>query len=317
MGEGRNIAILAGGFSSEREISLQSGEAVERGLAKMGYRTALVDVRSPEIPELTLPFDAVFVALHGKFGEDGTLQDMLEAAHMPYTGCSPQASRLAMDKLLSKEAFLARHVPTPPYLAVHKSDDPVSLQSRADAVGWPLVVKPPAEGSSVGVTIARDAAELAAGLDIVFKNSDVALVERYVKGRELTVGILGCAALPIVEVQPAREFYDYAAKYLNSGTQYVANVDLPNHLKDRVQMAAIEAFKALGCRDMARVDTILDDKGHVYVLEVNTIPGFTEKSLLPKAAASAGISFEALCDRIIKFALARASAVHSTSGNSV
>jgi len=317
MGEGRSIAILAGGFSSEREVSLKSGEAVEQGLAKAGYRTTLVDVRSPEIPELSLSFDAVFIALHGKFGEDGTLQEMLEGMHIPYTGCGPQASRLAMDKLLSKEAFFARHVPTAPFMAVHKSDEPDTVLSRASALGWPLVVKPPAEGSSVGVTIARDAGEFAAGLDMAFKTSDVALVEKYIKGRELTVGILGCAALPIVEVQPAREFYDYTAKYQSSGTQYMTDVDLPNQLKDRIQMAALEAFKALGCRDVARVDLILDDKGHVYVLEVNTIPGFTEKSLLPKAAAVAGISFEALCDRIIKFALARAAAVHSTSGNSI
>jgi len=317
MGEGRNIAILAGGFSSEREVSLKSGEAVERGLAKAGYRTTLVDVRSPEIPELSLPFDAVFIALHGKFGEDGALQEMLESMHVPYTGCGPQASRLAMDKLLSKEAFLARHVPAAPFMAVHKSDEPDPILSRASALGWPLVVKPPAEGSSVGVTIARDAAEFAAGLDMVFRNSNVALVEKYIKGRELTVGILGCAALPIVEVQPAREFYDYTAKYQNGGTQYLTNVEFSNQLKDRIQMAALEAFKSLGCRDMARVDLMLDEKGHVYVLEVNTIPGFTEKSLLPKAAEAAGIAFEALCDRIIKFALARASAVHSTSGNSI
>jgi D-alanine-D-alanine ligase len=317
MGEGRNIAILAGGFSSEREVSLKSGEAVERGLAKAGYHTTLVDVRGPEIPELALPFDAAFIALHGKFGEDGTLQEMLDAAHLPYTGCGPQASRLAMDKILSKEAFQAHHVSTAPYLVVHKADEPDVVLARATALGWPLVVKPPAEGSSVGVTIARDPAEFAGGVDLVFKNSDVALVEKYIKGRELTVGILGCAALPIVEVVPAREFYDYTAKYESNGTQYVTEVDLPSQLKDRAQIAALEAFKALGCRDMARVDLILDEKGHVYVLEVNTIPGFTEKSLLPKAAATAGISFEALCDRIIRFALSRASAVHSTSGNSV
>jgi D-alanine-D-alanine ligase len=316
MGDARNIAILAGGFSSEREISLKSGQAIERGLAKAGYRATLVDVTGPEIPELSLPFDAIFIALHGKFGEDGTVQEMLEAAHLPYTGSGPQASRLAMDKLLSKEVFLARHVPTPPYIAAHKSDHPETVTSRADALGWPLVIKPPAEGSSVGITIARDAGEMAAGIDAVFAKSDVALVEKYIKGRELTVGILGCAALPIVEVQPAREFYDYPAKYENSGTQYVPNVELPHQLRERVQASALEAFKALGCRDVARVDLILDDKGHVYVLEVNTIPGFTEKSLLPKAAASAGISFYALCEQIVKFALARSSAVHSTSGNS-
>lgn len=236
---------------------------------------------------------------------------MLESAHLPYTGCGPQASRLAMDKLLSKEAFLARHVPTPAYFVAHKNDDPAETEAHAAALGWPVVVKPPAEGSSVGVTIAADEEKLRAGLAKAFALSDTALVEKYIKGRELTVGILGCAALPIVEVVPATGSYDYDAKYLRNDTQYITEVDLPAQTRERVQEIAIEAFKALGCRDMARVDLILDEKGHACVLEVNTIPGFTEKSLLPKAALAYGIPFEALCDRIIKFALTRGAAVHT------
>ncbi len=316
MGDGFSIAVLAGGFSSEREVSLKSGEAVERGLARAGYRATLVDVRSPDVPELSLPFDAFFIALHGKFGEDGTLQEMLESANLPYTGCGPEASRLAMDKPLSKECFIRNRVPTPPFFLFRKDDDPGALKSQGDRMGWPLVVKPPAEGSSVGVTIANDLSELEEGLQAVFARSDRALVEKYVKGRELNVGILGCAALPIVEVRPARGFYDYTAKYEDSGTEYLVNPELPDRLRGRVQAAGLAAFKAVGCRDFSRVDTILDERGRVHVLEVNTIPGFTEKSLLPKAARAAGISFEALCDRIVRFALARASAVHSTSENS-
>ncbi len=316
MGDGRSIAILAGGFSSERDVSLKSGEAVERGLRQAGWRTTLVDVRGPDIPEMSLPFDAFFIALHGKFGEDGALQEMLESAHLPYTGCGPEASRLAMDKLLSKEAFIRSRIPTPQYFIVRRDDESASVKSRADRTGWPLVVKPPAEGSSVGVTMANDMGELDAGLHAVFAASDVALVEKRIRGREMNVGILGCAALPIVEVRPGREFYDYAAKYEDAGTRYLSNPELPDRLRDRVQSAGLAAFKALGCRDFGRVDIILDDRGRAYVLEVNTIPGFTEKSLLPKAASAAGISFDALCDRIVRFALDRAAAVQSTSGSS-
>lgn len=316
MGEGPSIAILAGGFSSERDVSLKSGKAVERGLTRAGYRTAFVDVRSPEIPELALPFDAFFIALHGRFGEDGALQQILEDAHLPYPGCGPEASRLAMDKLLSKEAFIRCRVPTAPYKVASKDDDVADVKSSADELGWPVVVKPPAEGSSVGVTVAHDLKQLEDGLRDVFRYSDRALIEKHISGRELNVGVLGCAALPIIEVRPARPFYDYAAKYQDTGTEYVANPELPEHARDRVQMAGLAAFKALGCRDFSRVDIMLDEKGHPFVLEVNTIPGFTEKSLLPKAAAAAGISFEALCDRIVRFALERASAVHGVSENS-
>lgn len=316
MGEGPSIAILAGGFSSEREISLKSGEAIERGLAQAGYRANIIDVRSPEIPELALPFDAFFIALHGRFGEDGTLQQIMEDAHLAYTGCGPEASRLAMDKLLSKEAFIRNRVPTAPFKAASKDDNAADVKSFADELGWPVVVKPQAEGSSVGVAIAHDPGQLDESLKNVFQYSDRALIEKHVKGRELNVGVLGCAALPIIEVRPARPFYDYAAKYQDTGTEYVANPDLPEYARDRVQMAGLAAFKALGCRDFSRVDIMLDEKGHAFVLEVNTIPGFTEKSLLPKAAAAAGISFEALCDRIIRFALERASAGAGVSGNS-
>jgi D-alanine-D-alanine ligase len=297
------IAVLAGGTSTEREVSLSSGKAIADALSKMGYPVQFVDVTSQDIPELSQPFDVFFIALHGGFGEDGTLQKIMEERGLVYTGCGAEASRICIDKVAAKQAFIDAHVQTPPYVLVGKELADEELRLAAGVLGMPLVVKPCREGSSVGVSIARDEASFCEGVRKAGKYSEEVLVEKFIEGKELHVAILGCAALPLIEVRPAREFYDYEAKYLkDSGTQYVSDVDLPPMVYDRVQ-------EAVGCRDFARVDVILPQHGKPYVLEVNTIPGFTEKSLLPMAAAAAGIAFPILCEKIVEYALRRAPAM--------
>ncbi|MFH1549494.1 MAG: D-alanine--D-alanine ligase [Planctomycetota bacterium] len=300
------VAVLAGGVSSEREVSLRSGKAVVSALKMMGYPVELVDVTSCDISELDRPFDVFFIALHGGFGEDGSLQKIMEERGLIYTGCDAASSEHCMDKVAAKQAFASVHLNTPPYVLIQGNASNGEIRSAARDISLPAVVKPRSEGSSVGVTIARNAESLRKGIKEAQRYCDTVLVEQYIDGRELHVAVLGCAALPIVEVLPSREFYDYEAKYGDSGTQYSTSVDLPHMVYDRVQDAGLSAFKALGCRDFARVDVMLSKNNRPFVLEVNTIPGFTEKSLLPMAAAAAGIAFPVLCDKIVQYALRRA-----------
>lgn len=292
------VAVLLGGFSSEREVSLRSGKAVADALASAGFPTTRIDVTSERLEGLDADaVDVAFLALHGRFGEDGGVQAALEARGLVYTGSGVEASRVAMDKVASKERFRAAGVPTADWAVISA---PVS--KLALPLPLPVVVKPRAEGSSVGVSIVRAEGDYAAAVAKAVKLGGEALVERFVPGREMTVGILGERRLPVIELRPVREFFDFEAKYQDTRTGYI--VDPPLALEERraVQEAAWAAHEALGCRGMSRVDVILGPQGPV-VLEVNTIPGLTERSLLPKAAGAAGMDFAALCAEILRLAI--------------
>ena len=300
------VAVLKGGTSSERDVSLKSGAAVERGLRDAGYDVISIDVKDDEVAELDeQPVDVAFIALHGSFGEDGGAQALLESKGIAHVGLGIAASELAMDKVASKDVFLSHGIPTAPYVVIPR-DEPWDRHVRwFDKVGFPLVVKPPREGSSVGATIVKQPGDLEHALDVCYRFDHEALVEKFVRGRELTVGLLADEALPIVEIKTGREFYDYDAKYRAPDTEYIVEPDLGPEHSIEVKTTALKAFWALGCEGFSRVDLILGHDGVPYVLEINTIPGFTERSLLPKSAARAGMSFPDLCSRITRLALVK------------
>jgi D-alanine-D-alanine ligase len=298
------VAVLMGGFGGEREVSLKSGRAVLGGLRDAGHEAIPYDVTDPSLPGLEdlLP-EVAFVALHGSFGEDGGVQQALEEMGIPYTGSGPEASRLGMDKLASKRLFVRHSVPTADYFVVAQADDLRTVAGNADAFGYPFVCKPACSGSSLGISIVRAPGQLEAALAAARACGETVLVERYIRGREFTAGVLDGEPLPLVELTVGREFFDYEAKYHDESTRYIIPVALLHTLYRRATDAALRAYHALGCRHMARVDMLYGFDGGLYVLEANTIPGFTPRSLLPMAAAEAGIPFAQLCDRVIRAAV--------------
>lgn len=292
-----DITVLAGGPGGEREVSLHSGRAVAQALCRLGHHVTNCDIAPNELSALGRPADFVFIALHGEFGEDGTVQAELDARGVRYSGSGAAASRLAMDKVEAKRAFLRSHIPTPEFLVV----DRVNRAELAAKCYVPAVVKPVSSGSSVDITIARTPQQLQSAVEAVVNRYGRALVERYVAGCELTVGILGDRALPVCEIRTKREFYDYQAKYVDNDTEYLFDLDLPVELLQEVQELSLVAHQALGCEVFSRVDWMVDRQTlRPYVLEVNTIPGFTDHSLVPKAAARVGMPFDDLCRRIIE-----------------
>ena len=301
-----DIAVLFGGASSERAVSLRSGGAVARALERRGHRVQSVDVVGETGDELDrMRCDAAFIAMHGRFGEDGGLQKILEARGIPYTGSGPAASRAAMDKIESKRIFAARGICTPPHRVIGRGDSVDLLEQCARSLGFPVVLKPRAEGSSVGVTVHRDKGTLLDGAAEAFRHGPMALMEKFIAGREMTVGILDRCALPIVEVRPAGEFFSTDAKYRDERTEYVVAPDLDPRDAQRIQQVALAAHEALGCEGVSRVDLIWTPFHTAYVLEANTIPGMTERSLLPKAASAAGIEYGELCEKLVQLAFQR------------
>jgi D-alanine-D-alanine ligase len=295
-----SIVVLLGGWSAEREISLAGGRNVIRALRSRGHDVRELD--PAEIDFLSYPWagvDAAFIALHGSFGEDGTVQTLLDSLGVPFTGSGSEASRLAMNKTAAKQRFESHGLPTPDYRAVHVQDGIDSGSAAAGAVGYPLVVKPNTQGSSIGVTIVERPDCLAAALELAFRYDPIALVERFVPGRELTVAVLERRALPALEIQPARSFFDFEAKYADAATQYSFESDLPQAVFEQVELLAVRAVDVLGCTGVARVDLRLDYDQRPWLLEVNTIPGLTEHSLVPKAAGRAGISIGELCEQLV------------------
>ena len=294
-----------GGASAEREVSLMSGREVAGALRRAGFHVDEVDLAPADVDRLARRrFDVAFIALHGTFGEDGALQQRLDDLGILYVGSGARASRDAMDKVTSKQAFVASGIPTPPWHVV-PAGDAAAAQAAYDRLGPETVVKPIDEGSSIAVTLADTREAYARGLADVFAIRDRAMVEPWVRGRELTIGVLGTEGLPVVEIVPHQPFYNYEAKYFDDATEYVVNPELPPGVEPTVRRLAVEAHCTLGCRDFSRVDAILDARGDVHVLEVNTIPGFTTHSLLPKSASGAGIDFPSLCRYIVELALAR------------
>jgi len=295
------IGVLAGGPSSEREISLKSGKAVLNALTKSGFTAVFLDVNEKNFASAVADagIDLAFIALHGRFGEDGTVQRMLEEIGLPYTGSGPEASRLAMDKILSKEAFAGAGLNVAGHAIVTDKSRISDIEDRV-----PCVVKPRYEGSSVGLSVVhtRDALKKSVLKARAF-GEDV-IVEDFIPGRELTVGVLDGAALPVVEIVPAEGVYDYAAKYNSSDTKYVCPANVAEDEYQRAQEAALAAHGTLGCRGFSRVDMRLTEAGDVFMLEVNTIPGLTERSLLPMAAKTAGLDFPGLCVKMLRSAVA-------------
>lgn len=299
--EGLRVAVLMGGVSAEREVSLRSGEAVAAALERCGARVSRVDVRGREI-ELPEEADVVFVALHGTFGEDGTVQRWLEERGLPYTFSDAEASARAFDKVRSKQAFLAHEVATPRFvvLSARSPDGGATV-----CLHWPVVVKPARQGSSVGVVRVERREDLAAACAEAGRYDEWLLVEEWIAGRELTVAVLEGRALPVIEIRPRTGWFDYRAKYEKGQTEYLVPAPLDEEVRRRAEALAVEAQSCLGCRDLVRVDMMLDKEGRLFVLEVNTIPGFTETSLVPKAARAAGWSFERLCMRLVELAAQR------------
>lgn len=300
------IAVLLGGFSAEREISIKSGNAVAQALTKLGYPVTVIDVNDKTVKELDhKSVDIAFIALHGEFGEDGGIQRLLEKRGIPYTGSGPEASYRAMDKFTTKELFAQNNIPTAPYRTIHQSTALPQIQTLIKEIGdFPVVVKPRAQGSSVGVSIVSDQSALVSALTQAFNYGDDVLLEKYIKGREITVGILGEAPLPLIELRPKQPFYDYTAKYRDPETEYIVNPDLPPKTVRDIQSLGLKAHQVLGCAGFSRVDMIYSANDGPFVLEVNSIPGMTERSLVPKAAQAAGIDFPHLCERIIELAIA-------------
>jgi D-alanine-D-alanine ligase len=290
------VTLLMGGPGKERDVSLRSGAAVAKALHAAGARVEEIDVTTPEI---TLPasVDLAFNIIHGTFGEDGQLQSILHEKGIPYTGEGIEGSRTAFDKILSKEAFDRAGVPTSKWEKIRKG--------QAPSLPLPYVVKAPRQGSSVGVHIIRDAAALPAALDDCFQYGDEVLVESFFEGRELTVGIIGGEALPVVEIVPRDGFYDYDHKYTSGASEYFVPAPLTDAESSSVQATARAAHRALGLEVYSRVDILLAPDGSMSVLEINTIPGMTELSLLPKAAAVAGLDFPSLCEEIAGLSLAK------------
>jgi len=299
------VSVLMGGCSRERKVSLASGRAVAKALAGRGHEVRPADVRPGAVTaDLLRGADVVFLALHGQWGEDGGIQTELEALGACYTGSGPEASRLAMDKVAAKTRFSDAGIPTPAFRVVWQ-DDTAMLRQAMELLGPALVVKPVADGSSIDIGMAGTWAGLRRAARKVWKRGEPALVERCIVGREFTVGILGTQVLPIVEIRTPGGWYNYHFKYRSNRTQYLFGHGLPPKVEARMVEVALAAHNALGCRDLSRVDVMLPEEGEPQVIEVNTIPGFTSHSLVPKAAARLGLTFGELCETIAMLALDR------------
>ncbi len=296
------ITVLAGGPSAEREISLQSGRAVAAALESLGHTVFVEDIDPQHLSALERDVECVFIALHGAFGEDGQIQEILEQRGIPYCGSAPAACALAMDKVRAKQRYESLAIPTPRY--------EVATQQTFQRVmaGWrpPLVAKPVKEGSSLACHLVRSDAQIRPAVESVIDQYGQCLIEAYIAGKEITVGILGDQALPPIEIRTRRDFYDYDAKYVDEDTEYAFEIDLPPDLLDRVGRLSLDAHRGLGCRDFSRADWRVDpSRSEAHLLEVNVIPGFTTHSLLPKTAERAGLTLPMMCQTIIERAMHR------------
>jgi len=294
------VAVLLGGKSAEREVSLKSGGMVLNALRSRGVDALPFDPAERGLDALIGErFERAFIALHGRFGEDGTVQGVLEWLGIPYTGSGVLASALAMDKLRAKLLWHAEGLPTPPYAVLTKDSD---LRTVARKLGVPLMVKPASEGSSIGMSKVRSAARLDEAYALAVNYDRVVIAEKFIDGTELTAGILGDQVLPLIKIETPRDFYDYEAKYIADDTRYIVPCGLSAARERDMQALCLKAFRALGCRGWGRVDLMLNRQGRPFLLEVNTVPGMTDHSLVPKAARAVGMSYEDLCLRILEAA---------------
>ncbi len=293
------VAVLFGGKSGEREVSLKSGAAVLAALLRQGVDAIAFDPAVQPLHELE-DFDRAFNALHGRFGEDGTIQGALELMNIPYTGSGVMASSLGMDKWRTKLLWKVLNIATPDFEVVNAQSDFAAIEQKLEL---PLFVKPANEGSSIGITKVKKNGDLKAAWELASKADPLVIVEKFIGGGEYTVGILGETPLPIIKIVPKNEFYDYEAKYLRNDTEYLCPCGLSAEKEAQIQAEALQAFRAVGCRGWGRVDFLMDEAGAHYFLEVNTSPGMTDHSLVPMAAKAAGIGFDELVIKILTMTL--------------
>ena len=298
------VAVLFGGKSAEREVSIKSGNAVLAALLRQGVDAHAFDPAKQALSELK-GFDRVFNALHGRYGEDGTIQGALEIMGLPYTGSGVMASSVGMDKWRTKLLWCALNIKTPEFEMIEAQSDFTTIEKK---LGLPLFVKPANEGSSIGITKVKQKDGLKAAYLLAAEADPLVIAEKFVGGGEYTVGILedkqnGLSALPIVRIVPKNEFYDYEAKYLRDDTEYLCPCGLSAEKETQIQQEALQAFRAVGCRGWGRVDFLMDEQGNHYFLEVNTSPGMTDHSLVPMAAKAAGIGFDELVIKILEITM--------------
>lgn len=293
------VAVLFGGKSAEREVSLKSGSAVLAALLRQGVNAHAFDPATQNLNELK-SFDRVFNALHGRYGEDGTIQGVLTLMNIPFTGSGVMASSVGMDKWRTKLLWRALNVKTPDFEIVTAQSDFAAIEKK---LGLPLFVKPANEGSSIGITKVKQKDGLEAAYLLACKADPLVIAEKFIEGGEYTVGILGDRSLPVVRIVPKNEFYDYEAKYLRNDTQYLCPCGLSAEAEAKIQQEALQAFRAIGCTGWGRVDFLMDEAGNHYFLEVNTSPGMTDHSLVPMAAKAAGMSFDELVIFILSMTL--------------
>lgn len=308
------VGVIYGGVSAEREVSLMSGAGVHQALLAQGVDAHLFDTQKQSLAELAqAQFDRVFIALHGRYGEDGTLQGALELLGIPYTGSGPMASAVAMDKVMTKRIWLQCGLPTPEFAVLKSPQDLVDLTQR---LALPFIMKPAHEGSTVGFSRIETEAQISAAFDLAVRFDSAVLAERFISGRELTVPVLGSGeeakALPVIEIVAPNGNYDFENKYYSNETQYFCPAELSPELTEHIQYIARQAYLAVGCEGWGRVDFMLDQDHQPWLLEVNTSPGMTSHSLVPMAAKAVGLSYEALCLHITQSATLKLKAVART-----
>jgi len=293
----KKIGVLMGGLSAEREVSFKTGQAALDALLELGYDAVAVDAGHNLAEQLVqLKIDVAFIALHGRFGEDGRVQGVLEMMQIPYTGSGVMSSSIAIDKIMTKKLLLYHELPTPGFDCIRNGDSTAELLERCQHL--PLVVKPSREGSTIGITIAKTREELRHGIETAATMDGTVLIEDFIDGAELTVSVLNGEALPIIKIVPKSGFYDYQAKYQSNDTEYLVPAPIDVVSYQQVQQAAVKAYNVLGCRGAARVDFMFRER-EFYCIEINTIPGMTQTSLLPKAAQEAGINFCQLVEAML------------------
>lgn len=291
----KKIGVLCGGTSSEREISLQSGKAVFNALKKLGFKTVLIDADKTVAQKIVKEkIDIAYITLHGKPGEDGTIQGMLEIMQIPYTGCGVFSSSASIDKIISKKIFDYAKIPTAKWFIVEK------FKPVPEKIKFPVVVKPASQGSAIGISIVKNQKEFEKAIKLAFKFDEQILVEQYIKGTEITAGVLNGENLPVVEIVPKGKFYDFKSKYTVGQSTHIIPARLSKKAIAKVEKIARQVYKEFKCKGMCRVDMIVDNKENIYVLEVNTLPGMTQTSLFPDAAKAKGMTFEDLVLEILK-----------------
>lgn len=310
----KKIAVLMGGRSLERDVSLKSGQRVYEALRAKGFNVVKLDVDENLVINLRQnPVDLVYIALHGKYGEDGTVQELLEILGIPYTGPGVFSSMVGFDKALAKKIFSRKEIPTPPYFTLsagcfREMGAAGALDRVVDELGLPIVVKPAGQGSALGIKIAHNAEELPGALIGALSYDDKVILEKFIKGTEVSVSVIGDdkpRALPVVEIKTKNEFFDFDSMYSMGKTDYFIPARLDEKLTKKVQEIAVEAHTVLDCRDVSRIDIMVSEEGEPYVLELNTSPGMTETSLLPMSAAADGIDFPDLVEMLVGFSFKR------------